>query len=141
MPPASGTRGAIRKGALMDLELKGRVAIVGGGSKGLGRACAQVLAEEGAKVAICSRSKPELDKAAQEMRDTTKTEVLAFAGDLDRHDTIKALIAATVQRFGRLDIMVNNSGGPPLARAHNATEEQWATALDRSLLFFSRMSR
>jgi 3-oxoacyl-[acyl-carrier protein] reductase len=125
----------------MDLELKGRVAIVGGGSKGLGRACAQVLAEEGAKVAICSRSKPELDKAAQEMRDTTKTEVLAFAGDLDKHDTIKALIAATVERFGRLDIMVNNSGGPPLARAHNATEEQWATALDRSLLFFSRMSR
>jgi 3-oxoacyl-[acyl-carrier protein] reductase len=125
----------------MDLELKGRVAIVGGGSKGLGRACAQVLAEEGAKVAICSRSKPELEKAAQEMRDTTKAEVLAFAGDLDKHDTIKALIAATVERFGRLDIMVNNSGGPPLARAHNATEEQWATAIDRSLLFFARMSR
>jgi 3-oxoacyl-[acyl-carrier protein] reductase len=117
------------------------VAIVGGGSKGLGRACAQVLAEEGVKLAICSRSKPELDKAAQEIRDTTKAEVLAFAGDLDRHDTIKALIAATVERFGRLDIMVNNSGGPPLARAHDATEEQWATALDRSLLFFSRMSR
>ena len=125
----------------MDLELKGRVAIVGGGSKGLGRACAQVLAEEGAKVAICSRSKPDLDKAAQQISDTTKAEVLAFAGDLDKHDTITALIAATVERFGRLDIMVNNSGGPPLARAHNATEEQWATALDRSLLFFARMSR
>jgi 3-oxoacyl-[acyl-carrier protein] reductase len=100
-----------------------------------------VLAEEGAKVAICSRSKPELDKAAQQISDTTKAEVLAFGGDLDKHDTIKALIAATVERFGRLDIMVNNSGGPPLARAHNATEEQWATALDRSLLFFARMSR
>jgi len=125
----------------MDLELKGRVAVVGGGSKGLGRACAQVLAEEGASVAICSRSKDDLEKAAQEMRDTTGAEVLAFAGDLDRHDTIKALIAATVQRFGRLDIMVNNSGGPPLARAHNATEEQWETALQRSLLFFARMSR
>lgn len=74
------------------------------------------LAEEGAKVAICSRSKPELDKAAQQISDTTKAEVLAFAGDLDKHDTIKALIAATVERFG-LDIMVNNSGGPPLARA------------------------
>ena len=125
----------------MDLELKGRVAVVGGGSKGLGRACAQVLAEEGARVAICSRSKDDLEKAAQEMRDTTGADVLAFAGDLDRHDTIKALIAATVQRFGRLDIMVNNSGGPPLARAHNATEEQWATAVQRSLLFFARMSR
>ena len=125
----------------MDLELKGKVAIVGGASKGLGRACAQVLAEEGAKVAVCSRSKPDLEKAAQEIRDTTGADVLAFAGDLDRHDTIKALITAATERFGRLDIMVNNSGGPPLARAHNATEEQWETALQRSLLFFARMSR
>jgi 3-oxoacyl-[acyl-carrier protein] reductase len=125
----------------MNLELNGKVAIVGGGSKGLGRACAEVLAEEGARLTICSRSKPELEKAAQEIRDSTKADVLAFAGDLDKHDTIKALIAATVERFGRLDIMVNNSGGPPLARSHNATEEQWAVALDRSLLFFARMSR
>jgi 3-oxoacyl-[acyl-carrier protein] reductase len=125
----------------MDLELTSRVAVVGGASKGLGRACAQVLAEEGARLALCSRSKADLEKAAQEIRDTTRAEVLAFAGDLDRHDTIKALIAATVERFGRIDIMVNNSGGPPLARAHNATEEQWETALQRSLLFFARMSR
>src|SRR4051812_20177706 len=109
----------------MDLELKGKVAIVGGASKGLGRACAEVLAAEGAKVAVCSRSKADLEKAAQEIRDTTKGDVFAFAGDLDKHETIKALIAATVERFGRLDVMVNNSGGPPLARAHNATEEQW----------------
>jgi 3-oxoacyl-[acyl-carrier protein] reductase len=125
----------------MDLELKGKVAIVGGASKGLGRACAEVLAAEGAKVAMCSRSKPELEKAAQEIRDTTGADVFAFAGDLDGLDTIKALIAGTADRFGRLDIMVNNSGGPPLARAHNATEEQWDTALQRSLLFFARMSR
>ena len=125
----------------MDLELKGKVAIVGGASKGLGRACAEVLAAEGARVALCSRSKADLEKAAQEIRDTTHGEVFTFPGDLDKHDTIKALIAATVERFGRLDIMVNNSGGPPLARAHNATEEQWEIALQRSLLFFARMSR
>jgi 3-oxoacyl-[acyl-carrier protein] reductase len=125
----------------MDLELKGKVAIVGGASKGLGRACAQVLAQEGASVALCSRSQKDLDKAAQEIRDTTGADLLAFAGDLDRHDTIRDLVAATAERFGRLDIMVNNSGGPPLARAHNATEEQWATAIERSLLFFARMSR
>jgi 3-oxoacyl-[acyl-carrier protein] reductase len=125
----------------MDLELKGKVAIVGGASKGLGRACAQVLAGEGATVALCSRSQKDLDKAAQEIRDTTGTDVLAFAGDLDRPETVRDLIAATVGRFGRLDILVNNSGGPPLARAHSATEEQWATAVQRSLLFFARMSR
>jgi 3-oxoacyl-[acyl-carrier protein] reductase len=125
----------------MDLELNGKVAVVGGASKGLGRACAEALAQEGVKVALCSRSRPDLDKAAQEIRDATGAAVLVFAGDLDKHDTIRELIAATVDRFGRLDILVNNSGGPPLARAHNATEEQWATAVQRSLLFFARMSR
>lgn len=125
----------------MDLELRNKVAIVGGASKGLGRACAEVLAQEGVKVALCSRSHADLEKAAKEIRDTTGSEVMVFAGDLDRHETIRDLIAATVARFERIDVMVNNSGGPPLARAHNATEEQWATAVQRSLLFFARMSR
>jgi 3-oxoacyl-[acyl-carrier protein] reductase len=125
----------------MDLELKGKVAIVGGASKGLGRACAQALAEEGANVAICSRSQADLEKAAQEIRTATGAEVLAFPGDLERHDVIVSLVAAAVERFGRLDVLVNNSGGPPLTDARDATEEQWATALQRSLLFFARMSR
>jgi 3-oxoacyl-[acyl-carrier protein] reductase len=125
----------------MDLELNGKVAIVGGASKGLGRACAEVLAEEGAKVAMCSRTKADLDGAAQAIRDATGTDVLALAGDLDKYETIRGLIEDTVERFGRLDILVNNSGGPPLARALVATEEQWATAVERSLLFFARMSR
>jgi len=125
----------------MDLELKDKVAIVGGASKGLGRACAEVLAQEGTKVVMCSRTQADLEQAAQEIRQTTDTEVLVFAGDLDKHETIRNLIATTVARFGRLDIMVNNSGGPPLARAYNATEEQWETAVQRSLFFFARMSR
>ncbi len=125
----------------MDLGLKGKVAVVGGASKGLGRACAQTLAEEGAKVALCSRSQPDLEKAAKEIHDSTGAEVMTLAGDLDKHATIQRLIAATVERFGRLDILVNNSGGPPLAKAVTATEEQWATAVDRSLMFFARMAR
>jgi 3-oxoacyl-[acyl-carrier protein] reductase len=100
-----------------------------------------VLAAEGARLALCSRSQPELEKTAREIHDATGAEVLAFAGDLDRPETIRDLIAAAVARFERLDILVNNSGGPPLARAHNATEEQWAIAVQRSLLFFARMSR
>ena len=125
----------------MDLMLKSKVAIVGGASKGLGRACAQALADEGVNLALCSRSKPDLEQAAREIRTRTGVEVLAFPGDLDRHDTIAGLVAATVDRFRRLDILVNNSGGPPLADAHDATEAQWATAVQRSLLFFARMSR
>src|SRR5262245_28797670 len=112
----------------MDLEIKGRVAIVGGASKGLGRACAEVLAEEGVKVAMCSRTKDDLERAAREIGEKAGAEILTVAGDLDRPETIRGLVAATVDRFGRLDILVNNSGGPPLARAASATEEQWATA-------------
>jgi 3-oxoacyl-[acyl-carrier protein] reductase len=125
----------------MDLMLKGKVAIVGGASKGLGRACAQALAEEGVNLALCSRSQANIETAAQEIRKGTGVEVLAFAADLDQLETVRNLVAATVQRFGRLDIMINNSGGPPLTHARDATEEQWATAVQRSLLFFARMSR
>src|SRR5438876_11728812 len=111
----------------MDLELGGKVAIVGGASKGLGRACAQVLAEEGTSLALCTRSQTDLDTAAQEIRDTTRADVLAFAGDLDRPETIRDLVAATVGPFGRLHILGNTSGGPPLARAQTAPAVRSAT--------------
>src|SRR5205809_753684 len=92
----------------MDLELKDKVAVVGGASKGLGRACAEVLAEEGARVVVCSRTQADLDRTAKEIREATGTDVLPLAGDLDNHQTIRDLIAAATSRFGRLDILVNN---------------------------------
>lgn len=125
----------------MDLELQNKVAVVGGASKGLGRACAEVLAEEGARVVMCSRSLADLERAAQEIRSKSRAEIFVFAGDLEDHNTIRNLIAAAIGHFGRLDVLVSNSGGPPLAKSWNATEEQWATAVQRSLLFFARMSR
>lgn len=125
----------------MDLELKGKVAIVGGASKGLGRACAEVLAAEGATVVMCSRTAADLERAAQEIRSATRAEVHAFAGDLESNATIEALVKTAVDRYGRCDILVNNSGGPPLAKAVSATEEQWAVAVQRSLVYFSRMAR
>ena len=125
----------------MDLGLKDKVAIVGGASKGLGRASAQVLAEEGAKVTICSRTSTDLEQAAKEIRESTGAEVLTYAADLDELSSITGLIKATVSEFGALDILINNSGGPPLARSADATEEQWETAVQRSLIFFGRMCR
>ena len=125
----------------MDLGLKDKVAIIGGASKGLGRASAQVLAEEGAKVTICSRTSADLEKAADEIRESTGAEVLTYAADLDELSAGTGLSSATVEHFGGLDILVNNSGGPPLARSVDATEEQWETAVHRSLIFFGRMCR
>ena len=125
----------------MDLELNGKVAIIGGASKGLGRACADVLAAEGARLTICSRTAADLEQAATEIRAATGADVLTVPADLESYDSIKSLVQTTVDHYGQLDIMVNNSGGPPLARSETATEEQWATAAQRSLFFFARMAR
>ena len=125
----------------MDLGLKGRVAIVGGGSKGLGRACADSLAQEGADLVICSRNAGELDQAAAEIRAAAGVDVLAVPGDLSRLADIQNLIKRTADHFGRLDVLVSNSGGPPAGRAVDTTEEVWHQSIDMALLFFIRMSR
>ena len=125
----------------MDLGLTGRVAVIGGGSKGLGRACADSLAQEGATVVICSRNAQELDDAARQIRAATGAEVLAVPGDLSQLDDIQRLIQSAVDRYGRLDILVANSGGPPEGRAVDTTEETWSRAMEMALSFFIRMGR
>lgn len=125
----------------MDLGLKDRVAIVGGGSKGLGRACADSLAQEGAKLVICSRNAQELDQAAEEISAAAGVGVLAVPADLSKLEDIQTLVKRTVDYFGRLDILVNNSGGPPAGRATDTTEEAWSQSVDMALMFFIRMSR
>ena len=125
----------------MDLGLTGRVAIIGGGSKGLGRACADSLAAEGANLVICSRNAAELEAAAAEINAASGVDVLAVPGDLSRLDDIQRLVNAAVDRFGRLDIAVANSGGPPAGRAADTDEETWARSIDMALSFFIRMGR
>ena len=125
----------------MDLGLTGRVAVIGGGSKGLGRACADSLAREGANLAICSRNAQELEAAAAEIRAATGVEVLAVPADLSRLEDIQRLVQATVDHYGRLDIAVANSGGPPSGRAADTDEETWSRSIDMALSFFIRMGR
>ena len=125
----------------MDLGLEGKVAIVGGASKGLGRACALGLAREGARVAMCSRTAEDLDLAAEEISRETEGQVVAFPSDLSTQQGVKTLIARTVDHFGGLDITVNNSGGPPAGTAEGADEAAWEQAVQMSLFFFARMSR
>ena len=125
----------------MDLGLRDRVAVIGGGSKGLGRACADSLAKEGANLVICSRNAEELLRTAGEISGTSGVDVLPVAADLSRLDDIQTLIQRTVDHFGQLDILVNNSGGPPAGRAADTTEEVWQRSIDMALMFFIRMSR
>ena len=115
--------------------------MVGGASMGLGRACAEALAAEGANLTVCSRDPGRIEAAAGEIAEATGVSVLPVAADLSRPDEIQRLMASTVDRFGRLDILVSNSGGPPPATPMEATEEQWDRAVQLSLMFFARMSK
>ena len=115
--------------------------MIGGGSKGLGRACADSLAKEGANLVICSRNAENLDQTAKEIYSTYGVDVLPVAANLSRLEDIQTLIKATVDHFGRLDILVNNSGGPPAGRSADTTDEVWHQSIEMALMFFIRMSR
>src|SRR3990170_3635990 len=97
----------------MDLGLEGKAALVGGASKGIGKAVAQALAREGCRVAICARNEVTLRVAAEEVRSATGGEIIPILCDMAKHDDIKRAVAQAVEAFGRLDILVNNAGGPP----------------------------
>jgi 3-oxoacyl-[acyl-carrier protein] reductase len=119
----------------MDLHLQGRTAIVCGASTGIGLGIAEALAEEGANVVLFARRPEPLEHEAERLGG------LAVAGDVTSPGDLERLVERTLEAFAGIDILVNNSGGPPLGRAATATEEQWATAVQRSLLFFARMCR
>lgn len=117
----------------MDLGLKDKVAIVAASSKGLGKAVALELAREGAKLAICARGKEELDKTAKEIIKETSAEVLALQSDVSRTGDIKEVVGATLNKFSRVDIMVNNAGGPPLGTFLDFSLEDWQKAIELNL--------
>lgn len=114
----------------MDLGLAKRVAIVTGSSRGIGKAIAHGLAEEGAKVTVCARNEDRLRKAAEEIETSTGTEVLPLRADLRNKESIESMVEATVEKFGRVDLLVNNTGGPPPALFLKTTEEDWRESID-----------
>jgi 3-oxoacyl-[acyl-carrier protein] reductase len=111
----------------MDLGLKGRVALVCGASKGIGFATAELMAREGAAVAICSRDAASIASAAERLAPTGAT-VLSIAADLSTMDGISAVVAATTARFGRVDVLVTNTGGPPTGMAISHDWSAWEKA-------------
>ena len=126
----------------MDMGLRERVAIVGGSSKGMGRATALALAREGASVTICARGEAELRKTEIDIaRTSTQHHVLAIPADLSHAEDIQRVVRSTFNRFGRVDILVNNLGQPPMRRPSELTDGEWDEALELNFFSVVRMSR
>jgi 3-oxoacyl-[acyl-carrier protein] reductase len=124
----------------MDLGIAGRVALVTAASKGLGRASAEALAAEGASVVICARGAEALEATAESIR-SAGGQVLAIQADVTEPDQPARLVAAAVDAFGRLDIVVGNAGGPPMARALDIDDDALTAALNANLLTSIRLAR
>jgi 3-oxoacyl-[acyl-carrier protein] reductase len=130
------------EGNNMDLGLKGKVALITGGSKGIGLATAISLAYEGAAVAICARSLDQLQEAAVQISETTGSkEVLFIQADVSRQEDCSQAVAKTVERFGRLDIIVNNAGISAARPFEQVDNELWQQDLDLKLFGAIQCSR
>jgi len=119
----------------VDLGLEGKVALVTASSKGLGRASALALSQEGAKVVLCARNQAALDEAAAAMPGDT----LAVPADVTDPAVPRRLVDTCVDRFGGLDVLVANAGGPPPARALEVDDESLLAALQANLLTSIRL--
>jgi 3-oxoacyl-[acyl-carrier protein] reductase len=124
----------------MELGLRDRVALVTAASKGLGRASAEALAGEGAKVVICARGAEALEGAAHGIR-SSGGEVTALPLDVTRPEAPAQLVQAAVETYGRLDVVVANAGGPPPGRALDLTDEAVEAAVQANLLTSIRLVR
>ncbi len=125
----------------MDLGLRGKVALVAGASQGMGKAIALGFAREGAKVGICARGEAALKEAAEMIRRETGGEVLPMVADMTRSEDIQRFVASSAEKFGRIDIVVTNAGGPPPGEFMKFTDEDWQKALNLSFLSALRLTR
>jgi 3-oxoacyl-[acyl-carrier protein] reductase len=120
----------------MDLGLKDCKAFIAGASKGLGKACAKALADEGARVFVCSRNTEELKRAAAEFNAAGYS-----AADVSRAAEVKRVVADAIAALGGLDCLVTNAGGPPTASFEKAGDDDWDIAYQLNLMSAVRLIR
>ncbi|HEY7678388.1 MAG TPA: SDR family oxidoreductase [Candidatus Methylomirabilis sp.] len=125
----------------MDLGLTGQPALVAAASKGMGRAVAEGLAREGARLAIFARTEADVRLAADEIRGATGAEVLALAGDATRAADVQRVVGEAAARFGGLRVLVTNAGGPPLGPFDEMDDAKWQAAFELNLLSVIRLIR
>ena len=122
----------------MDLQLSGKVALVAAASRGLGRASAAALAAEGARVVMCARSEA-IETAAAEIHRQTGAEVVAVRADVTKGADIERFVGTAHDRFGGIDILLLNAGGPPPGRFLDLTPEDWEAAVQLTLMSAVRL--
>jgi NAD(P)-dependent dehydrogenase (short-subunit alcohol dehydrogenase family) len=125
----------------MELGISGKVAIVTGGSQGIGKAIATQLAAEGVRTVIAARKVENLKRAAAEIASATKGEVLPVQADVANLDAVKKLVAGAVGAFGGVDILVNNAAGSGSGALSELTDEDWLRHLDVKLIGYVRCAR
>ncbi len=125
----------------MDLGLNDKVAVITGGSEGIGRATAFSLGREGARVVICARRMDVLQKAADDIAEATGAEIVAVQADVTNAQDIERLIQTAVDRFGQLNILVNNAGLSQARAFDHVTDEQWQADLELKLFGAIRATR
>jgi len=125
----------------MQLGLAGKAAIVGGSSEGIGYAIAMLLAKEGARVAMVARRAGPLDEAAARIAAQSGSRTLAVPGDIRRAEDCARIVDTAARAFGRLDILVNNDGAPPLGALLDFDDAAWDKAVQQNLMSVVRLSR
>jgi NAD(P)-dependent dehydrogenase (short-subunit alcohol dehydrogenase family) len=125
----------------MDLGVAGKVAIITGGSDGIGKATAHILANEGASVAICARTVDKLEAAAAEIRSATGGNVLAVPADVTKPEDLDHLLAAVREKLGAPTLLANNAGTSAAGAFPTVTDDRWETDLDLKLMAAIRLSR
>ena len=125
----------------LDLGLKGKIAIVTGGSEGMGRAAAERFARSGARVTMCARRKDVVESAAEDIRKATGAELLPLSADVSRASDCEAVVEATVKQFGGIDILLNNAGTSAAAPFEKVSDEAWQADFDLKVMGAIRMSR
>ena len=125
----------------MDLGLTGKVAVVTGGSEGIGKAGALAMKADGAKVVICARRIEALEAAAEDIREATGADVIAVGADVSRPDQVQGLFDKTIAAHGRIDILVNNAGTSAAGYFEEVSDQSWQSDLDLKLFGAIRCSR
>jgi 3-oxoacyl-[acyl-carrier protein] reductase/bacilysin biosynthesis oxidoreductase BacG len=125
----------------VDLGLSGKVVVITGGSRGLGRAAAQLFVAEGANVAVCARQQADLDALQADLDRRGPGQAFTMVADCTRTEPVRAFVDATLRRFGRIDVLVNALMGPKTAPFVELDDEGWIEALNLKLLGQIRCAR